>query len=290
MKKFLILSGLSLLSFFICSLFFLNSNFKSKFNSEYFSDSKNFSFSKSFTMGNDVVVKTEKKILELENINKIKIDAKTASLKIKSEEDLKDKAVFNIKNYSESSKHSLTTEDDLIVLTLDNIGEDYSMNKSSEVEILLPKNTKNIDLSVVVTFGEVSLKNLNLHDLDVDIAAGSFSGKGLKLNEAFLEVSAGEVKLTKTFFNHLNSSVEGGSAEVEVLNPAPNAKVVTSAGQIKFKVGKGLVKNFNLNAKTSFGSTNLDEGYTENSDGSYTYGKGEGEVILKADLGEINVL
>lgn len=291
MKKFLILSGLSLFSFFICGLFFYNSNFESKLkSSEFLKNTKNFSFSRTLVIDDDKKdLETVKKTFDLKGISQIKIEAKAGSIKIKSTSNLKNKAIFKLKTFSNQVSKDFKVENGVIALTMNHKEKNLSINSNTELEVFLPKGSEKIDFNVDVSFGEVELKNLNLQNLSVDIAAGSFKGKNIKMADASVKVSAGEVKLKDSYFLSLNSSVEGGSAEIEVLNASPNATVKTSAGQIDFKVGKDFKKNFTLKAKTSFGSTNLANGYEENSDGDYVYGAGKGRVVLKADLGEINV-
>ena len=290
MKNFFIFTGLSFFCFFICSVFFLKSNFSSKINSDFFKNSQNFSFSKTFTFNEkDTVVKNYEESFDLNNIDKIRIDAEMGAFKIKSKEGLNDKVIFKIKTFSKKGTETFDVQGKTLNLKIKKLGKETYINKSTEVVVYLPKNSKNLDLETFVSFGEVKLRDLIFNNLTVDIAAGSFKGKSLTLNEAKIEVSAGEVKLSDTFFNSIKSSVDGGSAVIKGLNPAPKAIVKTSAGKIDFEVDKSVVKNFRLQAKTSFGSTKLVEGYTESTDGSYVYGDGKGEVVLKADLGEINV-
>lgn len=291
MKKFLVLSSLSLFSFFLCGLFFYNSDFSSKLkSSEFLKNTKNFSFSRTFTFSDDDVVgKTEEKVFDLKDISGIKIDATTATISIRSRKNLTDQVVFKVKTYSDKSVSKFEALDNHISLSLREKGKNITVGKTAKINMYLPRDSKKLDLTIDLSFGETKLKNINFNNLVVDIAAGSFEGKRIKMSDAAIKVSAGEVELEDTYFETLNSTVDGGSAEIEVLNPSPVASISTSAGQIEFKVGKKLKKNFTLKAKTSFGKTNLVEGYEEKSDGTYVYGEGKGKVVLKADLGEINV-
>lgn len=154
------------------------------------------------------------------------------------------------------------------------------------LKILLPPNAFNLNLALGA--GDIMIKNVQLAKADITVGVGNIEVKNLKTDNSIFKSGTGDVEIKGLdSTNNFTQIISGiGNVEVEVINPAPKLVIESGTGNIELKSPEE--KNFTLEIQMGIGSKDLISGYTKSKD-QYVYGKGQGNVLIKSGVGNIEI-